>query len=214
MEFTLPSPLQLHPMTERKAFGKLVSFIKRKTSQKYKFDLQYENKQWDGLKGLQELAHYSVIVGYTKHFCKNCRILDLGCGEGALLEKFSNTDYSHYLAIDFSEVAIQNVKHLETDKIQFRVGDLNSLAVGGEFDVIIYNESLYYLSNPQNAIKALFKHLRPGGIFIISMVDKHGQEREGVWKKVNEVLELQDKTKVSNRDGASWTIGVFKMREN
>jgi 2-polyprenyl-3-methyl-5-hydroxy-6-metoxy-1,4-benzoquinol methylase len=94
--------------------------------------------------------------------------------------------------------------------VQFAVGNLDDLHVDGTFDVIIYNESLYYMRNPQQAIKALFKNLAPGGVFIVSMVDKHGKERIGLWTDLDEILTVVEKAKVSNMAGDSWTVRVYK----
>ena len=190
-----------------------IRFLKRKISQKHKFNHQFENKKWEGLRDIADLGRYSIIVGLTKYFCLNAHILDLGCGEGILLEKFVVSDYAAYLGIDFSEVAIKNASKLASDKARFTAGDLNKLEVTGQYDVIIYNESLYYLSNPKNAIKALFKNLAPGGIFIISMVDKHGKERESIWAELEDILALQEKTKVTNQNGDSWTIRTYKVKK-
>ncbi len=191
----------------------LIKFIKRKTSQKYRFELQYEGKKWDGLRGIAELGRYSIIVGLTKTFCPNARVLDLGCGEGVLLEKFGSADYASYLGIDFSEVAIENAQKIKNDRASFATGDLNKLDVAGQYDVIIYNESLYYLRNPKEAVRALFKNLAPGGIFIISMVDKHGKEETGLWMQMDEIMALQDRNKVTNAKGDSWTVQVYRPKE-
>ncbi len=188
-----------------------IRFLKRKISQKHKFNQQFENKKWEGLRDIADLGRYSIIVGLTKYFGPNARILDLGCGEGVLLEKFADSDYAAYLGIDFSEVAIQNTAKLVNEKARFLIGDLNKLEVTGQYDVIVYNESLYYLRHPRHAVQALFKNLAPGGIFVISMVDKHGKEREGIWAELDEILEIQEKTKVTNLKGDSWTIRAYKV---
>jgi 2-polyprenyl-3-methyl-5-hydroxy-6-metoxy-1,4-benzoquinol methylase len=199
-------------MPSKNLFTLFISFIKRKTSQKYRFNQQYEQKKWEGMRDIADLGRYSVIVGYTKHFCKNPRILDLGCGEGILLEKFHATDYVSYVGVDFSEVAIASAKKLENDHVKFIVGDLNKLSVTGTFDVIIYNESLYYMSNPKDAVRALFSHLSRDGVFIFSMVDKHGKERTGLWSALDEILNVVEQTKVVNNAGDSWTVRVYKIK--
>ncbi len=162
----------------------LASFIKRKTSKKYRFNLQFEQKKWDSMRNVADRGRYEFLVGYTRRNYPNARILDLGCGEGILLEQFEPRDYGAYLGVDFSEVAIANAKKLENSKVKFMVGDLDSLSIEGSFDVIIYNETLYYLRNPKGAVQSVFKHLAPGGVIIISMVDKHGKERAGLWGKM------------------------------
>lgn len=189
---------------------KLISFIRRKTSQRFKFNQQFEHGVWDGLKDIAELSRYSIIVGYTQFHCKQPHILDLGCGEGILQERLKYIGYSSYLGIDFSDVAVANCKHLENHNTRFEVGDLNKLNVAGTYDVIIYNESIYYLSNPEAAIRALFAQLNDGGIFIFSIVDKHGSVQIRLWERINAILTLFDSTRVTNCQGHSWTIQVYR----
>ena len=191
---------------------KLQAFIKRKTSQKYRFNQQYEKSNWEGLKGLGELGRYSIIVGYAYYFFKAPSILDLGCGEGILQERLAATNYTSYLGIDFSEVAIANAKKLENSNTFFAVGDLNYYTAEGIYDLIIYNESLYYLSNPAEVVSKLFPHLSKDGLFIFSLVDKHGKEQTGLWETLATILHLLESTKVTNSAGHLWTINVYKVK--
>ena len=191
-------------------FARLKSFIKRKASLQYKFDLQFYDKKWEGLKGIAEAGRYSIISGYIKYFTSGAHVLDLGCGEGILYERLSSTDFTHYVGVDFSRVAIDNATLLAKQNAQFVVGDLNDLHVGGRFDVIIYNESIYYLKDPLKAIEALRSQLNPGGIFIFSIVDKHGKEQTELWGKIGSILTLLDRTKVINAEGNSWTVQVYR----
>lgn len=193
--------------------NRFISFIRRKTSQQYKFDQQYEQHKWDGLRAIEDLARYSIIVGFVRHFFPDARVLDLGCGEGVLLEKFAPSDYSSYVGVDFSEAAIVRARaEKESGKVKFVVGDLDKLQIQGTFDAIIYNESLYYLKHPKRAVQSLSGNLAPDGIFIISMVDKHGREREGLWQEMDGIMTLLEKTRVYNKAGDSWTVRVYGVR--
>ena len=191
---------------------KLESFIRRKTSQKYRFNLQYTNRKWDGLATIGELGRYSLIVGFARYFSTNGHILDLGCGEGILQEKFGRSDYSHYMGVDFSDVAIENVNKKGRPNSVYVVGDLNKLVINGMFDVIIYNESLNYLSSPKDAVIKLCSNLKPGGIFIVSLVDKYGKEQTQLWDMLNSILDVQESNTVINLEGNSWTVQVYKMK--
>ncbi len=195
---------------KRSLLDKVTSFIKRKTSQQYKFNQQFENGTWNGLRDIGELARYNIITGYIGFFCKHPRVLDLGCGEGILQEKFAAGSYTHYTGVDFSDVAIANAQQLANSTTEFRVGDLNKLKITGSYDAIVYNESIYYLDDPKAAIQALFPHLTEGGIIIFSIVDKHGKVQTKYWDKLNSLLTLVDSTRVYNAAGHSWTIQVYK----
>lgn len=193
--------------------NKLISFVRRKISPRYKFNQQFEKGTWAGLRDIGELGRYSIIAGYVSFFCKQARVLDLGCGEGILQERLAGTHYSAYLGIDFSDVAIANCSAYANSKTKFAVGDLNNLTVDGEHDAIIYNESIYYLKDPVAAVRRLLANLSAGGVFIFSIVDKHGDVQDSYWKDLNSVLQLTDSTRVFNRDGDSWTIQVYKKRD-
>ena len=201
------------PQQSKSVIDKITSFIKRKTSLKYNFNLQYENKEWDSLRSLADLGRYSLIVGYVKFFFPNARILDLGCGEGILQERFTASDYASYLGVDISEVAIGSAKKNENAKTRFTVGDLDRLSVEGKFDAIIYNESMCYMKDPNTAVCSLFKNLNPGGIFIISNYNNHGKEPDSLWLKLAEILDLHERTRITNMAGDAWTLHVYKMKK-
>ena len=134
-------------------------------------------------------------------------------GEGILQEKFSPADYTHFTGVDFSRVAIDRASAKALPNTTYLVGDLNALDVPGVFDVIIYNESIYYMDDPEAAIKRLLPQLAPGGIIIISQVDKHGKEQTAMWDLLNPTLDLAARNKVTNAQGYSWTIHVYKPRQ-
>ncbi len=193
--------------------AKIGSFIRRKISQKHRFNQQYEKNLWGGLRAIEDLGRYSLIVGYSRFFFTNARILDLGCGEGVLLERFTPSDYSYYQGIDISDVAIDNARKNGKSKAFFMTGDLNTLYIEEKFDVIIYNESLYYLTSPKNAVKSILKNLNPDGIVIVSNFNKYGKEATTLWSDLSEILDLKGKSNVSNINGDSWTVHVYKMKE-
>ncbi len=189
--------------------AKLVSFIKRKTSQRYKFDQQFENDEWSSLNGLPELARYSIIAGYIRFFTERPSVLDLGCGEGILRGKVGD-DITKFTGIDFSAVAISKAQQYADELTSFEVGDLNSLNVSGKYDAIVYNESLYYLKRPVQKAEVLLPHLNANGIFIFSIVDKKGVPQQQYWQELDSVFALVDSTRVFNSVGHSWTIQVYR----
>jgi trans-aconitate methyltransferase len=190
-------------------FSSFISFIRRKISPQYKFDQQFASGKWDGLHSSGELARYSIIVGYALHFCKSPAIADLGCGEGILSSRFPNGSYSHIHGVDFSSVAIEKARGIEKESASFQVADLNNFLPEGSFDIIVYNESIYYLTDPVAAIRKLLPCLAAGGYFIISIVDKHGKEQAELWELIHTILKPVDKTVVKNAQGHSWTIEVL-----
>lgn len=197
-------------MAQQKGIAaRVVSFIRRKASMQYRFDEQFAAGKWDGLNDVGELGRYSIITGYTRHYHHPARILDLGCGEGILVQRYAPTDFTEYVGVDFSEVAITKAQQKHIKHASFMVADLNQLIISGTYDVIVYNESLYYLKDPEACIARLLPHLAAGGVFIISMVDKHGAE-EPLFARLNTILKPLDRTHITNALGHAWTVMVYQ----
>jgi len=103
------------------------------------------------------------------------RILDIGCGNGALARLFAKEGAS-VVATDFSKVFIDKAKERsEGLVIDYRVIDatdsaqLNTLADTGKFDRIISSMVLHDMSTITPLMASLFKLLTPKGKFIFSV---------------------------------------------
>lgn len=93
------------------------------------------------------------------------RIMDLGCGDGALTEKIAATgalvvgvDASQDL-LDAAEERGLNVKHM----------DGNNLSFQDEFDAVFSNAALHWMIRPKDVISGIKRSLKPGGRFVGEM---------------------------------------------
>jgi 2-polyprenyl-3-methyl-5-hydroxy-6-metoxy-1,4-benzoquinol methylase len=198
-------------MKLKAAYYHLYNKVRRKLSGRIKMNDLFASGHWDSLHGLGELAHYSVIRGYVNYFKPGATILDLGCGDGVQVQRFSDHEYKFYFGIDYSDVAISKAKMFENEKRKFLIADLHHFLPEGKFDVHIYNESLYYLKSPGNIVRRFSEHLNEDGIVIISMLDKKDYERP-VWVDLEAILNQVDETRVINSEGVSWTVKVFSKK--
>src|SRR3954454_119623 len=71
------------------------------------WDAEYAAGRWAYLGELPELARFSVLAGYLRHFKPGGAILDVGCGEGALAKRLSAGDFRRYVGVDLSAAAIE-----------------------------------------------------------------------------------------------------------
>ncbi|EKD54854.1 MAG: type 11 methyltransferase [uncultured bacterium] len=106
---------------------------------------------------------------------KGMRILDIGCGNGALARLFAKIGAS-VVAADFSEVFIDKAKQRSKGlSIDYQVIDatdesqLNTLADAGKFDRIISSMVLHDMSTITPLMASLPKLLAPKGKFIFSV---------------------------------------------
>lgn len=90
------------------------------------------------------------------------RILDLGCGDGALTLKLQDMG-CRVIGVDASPQMIDKVQSLGLDA---RVADGAALAFDGEFDAVFSNAALHWMKAPDKVIAGVWRALVPGGRFV------------------------------------------------
>lgn len=93
------------------------------------------------------------------------RILDLGCGDGALTAKLVGLGCS-VVAVDASSAQIAAARKLGLDA---RVMDGENLAFQEEFDAVFSNAALHWMRDPDKVIAGVWRALRPGGRFVAEL---------------------------------------------
>jgi trans-aconitate methyltransferase len=90
------------------------------------------------------------------------RILDLGCGDGALTVKLSERGCI-IVGVDSSIEMVNATKALG---LEAYVMDGQSLQFINEFDAVFSNAALHWMKNPQNVISGVWHALKSGGRFV------------------------------------------------
>jgi SAM-dependent methyltransferase len=171
------------------------------------WDSEHRRGDWRRLDDLSELAHYSVIVGYCRHFRARA-ILDIGCGHGGLARMLDGIGCEAYLGIDFSEAAVAAARAAAANPAhRFELADAGRFVPPRSFDTLVFNESLYYFSEPDALIERYLGFLEPGGRVIVSAFVS-GQER-ALLRLIRRVLPIRDRTEVENGQGQRWVIAVL-----
>ncbi len=170
---------------------------------KENWDEQFSQGQWDSLASLKEAGHNAIIAMYCHFLCVEAEILDVGCG----LANITNfLKFKYYLGIDISEVAIQKAK--EKKNGEFQCVNADDFNTDKKFDIIIFNEVLYYL-DALGTLKKFETYLTEKGFFVIS-VWKHPQTMR-LWDEINKIYFRLDSTEISHKDN-QWIIGVYKRK--
>ena len=129
-------------------------------------------------------------MGYCQHLAP-ANILDAGCGEGLLAEKLKILPYKSYLGMDVSKEAIALATgRLGDERSRFTVADALAFDTDERFDVIVFNQSLYYLSEPAALLVKYQKLLTPNGRIIVSMVDN--ARTRAVWRLIDPAMRIED----------------------
>lgn len=176
----------------------------------------YEAGQLGYYGGLDELARYSVIVGYIGWFAaagpaRRPSVLDVGCGTGLLRERLEGVEFAEYVGVDLSHAAIGAARSRGHPRSRFVVGDASALDLG-RFDVVVLNEVLYYAPEPAAFLQQMRAILQPDGVLIVSMW-RHGGDR-WLWRCVADAFPIVDRVEVRNRanpvNPRGWLVACYR----
>jgi len=92
----------------------------------------------------------------------NERILDLGCGDGALTEKLVAIGCA-VVGVDGSREQIAAARARDLDA---HVMDGERLTFDNEFDAVFSNAALHWMKRADDAIAGVWRALKPGGRFV------------------------------------------------
>ena len=90
------------------------------------------------------------------------RILDLGCGDGALTIKLAEMGCD-VVGVDSSAPQVEAARRLGLDA---RVIDGSRLSFDSEFDAVFSNAAIHWMKPVDDVISGVWRALRPGGRFV------------------------------------------------
>jgi len=90
------------------------------------------------------------------------KILDLGCGDGALTIKLAGLGCD-VIGVDSSAPQIEGSRRLGLDA---RVADGERLNFGPEFDAVFSNAAIHWMKRADDVIAGVWQALKPGGRFV------------------------------------------------
>jgi SAM-dependent methyltransferase len=176
------------------------------------WDKEYATGHLKRLENLAEIGHYGVILNYAR-VLEPRSILDVGCGHGILIPLLNHLPYEFYLGVDLSAEAIRIATEDHADaRTAFTVGDAEAFQCDQDFDLIIFNECLYYLKDPRGLMLDYKRWLRPGGHFLVSMyISPANQE---IWRNLESDFVLKDSMVAWNlRITGGWFVGLLVPAE-
>jgi len=104
---------------------------------------RYGSGRWAYMNEFAEAHRYSLIIGCSEYRSKFPRVLDVGCGEGILQQRMA---YAKYVGVDMNAEAIRLARARADERTEFVLTDAGEqFQPQNLFDVIVFNESLYYM---------------------------------------------------------------------
>ena len=117
---------------------------------------------------ISEFAFESVDVG------KNDKILDIGCGGGANIEKFLKLTENNVDGLDYSDISVQesikrNQKAIDGGRCSVIQGDVSDMPIDDEsYDLISAFSTIYFWPELDETFKEVARVIKPKGRFIIT----------------------------------------------
>ena len=171
-------------------------------------EAQHVDGTFDFLFDIEEIGHHMVILGYIPYVHRNPSILDVGCGQGRLVELLRTVPHRRYLGIDASPSAVRDAARRGGRRDRFEVADYEDWEPPGRYDVILFNESIYYSHQPQAVLRRYARALAPGGALIVSVFRYLSNER--VWSEIEGDYTVLAADVVENSRGQAWEVRALQ----
>jgi len=151
------------------------------TIKKRFWDKEYSEEKW-------AFAYNTVgdcVYEHLERYIANGSILDIGCGSGNTATETAPT-YRSYLGVDISEAALAKARKRSEecgrgDKNRFECGDFLTYVPTGQYDVILFRESMYHV--PLGKVKATLDrysvYLKDGGVFVVRLFASSSERADG-----------------------------------
>jgi SAM-dependent methyltransferase len=158
-----------------KAYGP--SSIKR-----FFWDKEYSEEKWS-------FAYNTAgdcVYAHLERHSANGSILDIGSGSGNTATEMAETSYRSYLGVDISEAALAKARRRSQecgrqDKNRFECGDFLTYVPTGQYDVILFRESMYHvpLGKVKETLDRYSVYLKEGGVFVVRLFASSGDRPDG-----------------------------------
>jgi len=144
--------------------------------------------RWDRLKR-KVLGDFNPNAVFEPHLQDAVVIADLGCGTGEMLAGLLDRGKKTLIGVDVSPEMLEQARLRlpESPSLELRIGELEHLPMRErEADAALMSMVLYHVSEPEKAIREVYRVLNPGGLFLLVDFLKHNQEEikdiiGGVW---------------------------------
>lgn len=136
------------------------------------WDKEYSGNKWN----FADNTVGDCVYSHLERHARNGSVLDIGCGSGNTATEMDAAAYRTYVGVDISEAALAKAARRSKeagrqDKNRFECADFLDYVPTGEFDVILFRESMYHV--PLNKIKAVLdrysRFLKEDGVFIVRL---------------------------------------------
>lgn len=130
-------------------------------------------------------------------------ILDVGCGGGVNIERFTDKTNGKVYGIDYSEVSVvESTKHnqekIDEGQVEILSGSVSDLPFDNEtFNIVSGFETIYFWPDLVNDLREIHRVLKKDGAIFICNEDK---KDENLMDRMGDIVNLLDMTVLSEKE--------------
>jgi SAM-dependent methyltransferase len=147
------------------------------------FDRYAEGDRWGALYDPGNPASHSFLARRAATVAllgdlTDARVLDIGCGSGALLGPLARADLAAYVGIDVAPTMIQEARRNAGElglgeRFAFDTGDVTALDLpGAGFDCVVGMGLLEYFDDPSVVVREALRVTKPGGLVVFTIPNR------------------------------------------
>ena len=158
------------------------------SSENYQYMKPYGD---EGIKIIEEMnEHHKDITEFALDCIDiddNDKIIDLGCGGGANIEKFLKLTKNNVDGLDYSEVSVsqsikKNQEAIDNNRCEIIQADVSNIPIAdGQYDLASAFETIYFWPNIENAFKEVSRIIKPNGRFMIAQETDGNNPEDETW---------------------------------
>jgi 2-polyprenyl-3-methyl-5-hydroxy-6-metoxy-1,4-benzoquinol methylase len=179
------------------------------------WDREYRDGRWDFLHAMREVPRYGIVSAYLTQILKPGSLLDIGCGDGVLMDYVPADKITRYVGVDLAQEALDRFRGLPKGG-ELVCTDLQSYQTAEKFDAILFNEVLFFADDPAKELARYKPFLTKDGAMVISLYVKATGGAARQLAKVEEALKTPDWqlidscSLVSNAKGTKWHLFLVR----
>jgi 2-polyprenyl-3-methyl-5-hydroxy-6-metoxy-1,4-benzoquinol methylase len=113
-----------------------------------------------------------MLAGYINRIARPIHLCDVGCGPGVILHHVNPTVVVKYTGIDISQTALDRFERRRNSADRLICSSIEDYSPDDRWDVILFNEILYYTRDPIEQVEKFGQALKPNGFLLISNYKK------------------------------------------
>ncbi|MES2381132.1 MAG: class I SAM-dependent methyltransferase [Bacteroidota bacterium] len=114
----------------------------------------------------RDRVQLAKVKDYKKHIPAKANIIEIGAGSGILIESLKRFGPDTW-KLTANEFEMKRLSRLEGKGIHFKLGNFETIEFEEKYDVIIMNQLIEHLYDPDKILKRCHSILNPNGIIII-----------------------------------------------